>query len=92
MGIQELNKGDLLYTKGDTSQSFYFLLKGKLELVVDSGVQGEFKFSKSVDEYEFFGQRTSSSDMRNDYARAVAEKCWVILINKDQFELIVKKT
>jgi CRP-like cAMP-binding protein len=53
------SKGDFLYKKGDSSQWFYFLLKGKIELVVEdsNGAPGEFKFSKNVDEYEFFGMR-----------------------------------
>ena len=30
--------------------------------------------------------------MRHDYARAVAETCWILIINKDQYDQIVKKT
>ena len=61
MKIQELSRGQFLYKKGDPSPHFYFILKGKLELVVESPLaagdssQNEFKFSKNVDEYEFFG-------------------------------------
>lgn len=30
--------------------------------------------------------------MRHDYARAVAETCWILIINKDQYDQIVKRT
>ena len=51
---------------------------------------GDFKFSKGVDEFEFFGIKQGGE--RVDFARAVAETCWVLVIHKEQYELIVKKT
>lgn len=55
LSIKELSKGDFLYKKGDTSQWFYFMLKGKIEIDVEGANPGEFKFSKNVDEFDFFG-------------------------------------
>ena len=34
MSVKELTKGEFLYEKGDTAPHFFFLLKGKMELVV----------------------------------------------------------
>jgi CRP-like cAMP-binding protein len=34
MRVIELTRGNFLYEKGDACPSFYFVLKGKLELVV----------------------------------------------------------
>ena len=68
------------------------MLKGKIELVSESSQQQELKFSKNVDEFEFFGMRQSATDTRGDHARAASESCWVIKINKEQYEQIVKKT
>jgi signal-transduction protein with cAMP-binding, CBS, and nucleotidyltransferase domain len=90
MSVRELKKGDFLYRKGDNSQWFFFMLKGKIEIVVESG--GEFKFSKNADEFEFFGMKQFTSELRNDFARVVTEVAWVLFIHKDQYELIVKKT
>ena len=67
----ELDKGSFLYRKGDDTASFYFALRGRLDILVDNSTassgtgetdsiaNGEdpFKFSKSVDESEFFGMR-----------------------------------
>lgn len=54
MTIKELIKDEFLYKKGDSSKDFYFLLTGKIQLVVDN-TEGEFKFSKNIDENEYFG-------------------------------------
>lgn len=55
------------------------MLRGKLELVVDSiEAQGQFKFSKNVDENEYFGFKTDTADKRSDYARGAALKTDVI--------------
>ncbi|CDW88486.1 UNKNOWN [Stylonychia lemnae] len=98
MKFKQLEKGELLYTKGDTSQFFYFVLRGRLEILVDNthmqegGDQDQFKFSKNGDESEFFGLRTSVTDLRHDYARVASEKAEVLIIDKDLYEQIVKRT
>ena len=81
----ELSQGDFLYQKGDAGRNFFFVLKGKLELLVQEGGD-QFKFSKNVDEFEFFGIKTFSSDNRHDFAKVVTEKCWIIVIDKDFFD------
>lgn len=53
--------------------------------MVDSQ-EGDFKFSKNVDEGEFFGLRTESSDRRLDYARSAAVKTEIIEIDRDQYD------
>jgi CRP-like cAMP-binding protein len=97
MKLKVLERGQLLYTKGDTSQYFYFVLRGKLEIVVDNthmaeGGEDHFKFSKNCDESDFFGLKTSANDIRSDYARVASEKAEILLIDKDLYEQIVKKT
>ena len=93
-----MQQGECLFRKGDNSKTFYFLLKGKIELIVeDPNNPGQFKFSKNVDEFDFFGLKSSESiagglDIRNDYARVVTDKCFVIHIDRDNYENIVKKT
>ena len=54
--------------------------------------EGELKFYKNVDEYEFFGMRQSAMDVRHDYCRAVTDKSWVIVVGKEAYEQVVKKT
>ena len=103
----ELEKGGFLYRRGDDTASFYFVLKGKLEVLVDNALAssgtGEteyiapeeetFKFSKGVDESEFFGMRQEGdSAHRNNYARAVSDKVEVLKINRELYDSIVKKT
>jgi vacuolar-type H+-ATPase subunit F/Vma7 len=51
-----------------------------------------FKFSKNVDEYEFFGIKQYPADLRNDFARVASDSAWVIIIHKKLYEQIVKKT
>jgi CRP-like cAMP-binding protein len=72
MSLKEVEKGHFLYSKGEASLNFYFILKGKMELVVDSA-EG-FKLSKNVDEAEFFGQKSSQTEVRLEYARGVSDK------------------
>lgn len=84
MKFQELQKGEFLFKPGEKGTNFYFLLKGKIELIVeDPQNEGEFKFSKNVDEFDFFGIKSNSANLRQDYARVVTEKCFVIHIDKD---------
>eukprot|EP00347_Sterkiella_histriomuscorum_P017137 403350523 len=99
MKWRELERGQLLYTKGDNSKYFYFALRGKLEILVDNtqlptdGInQDQFKFSKNADESEIFGLKSASSDIRNEYARAASEKVEIISIDRDLYDQIVKKT
>jgi len=92
MKVQEMQKDDFFYRKGDKSNNFFFLLKGKIEILSESHQSDEFKFSKNVDEFEFFGLKSLTSDPRHDYAKVVTEKCWVLLIDKEFYEQIVKKT
>jgi len=96
MKFQELSQGECLFKKGDNSKNFYFLLKGKIELIVeDPNNPSEFKFSKNVDEFDFFGLKSTGAggaDIRNDNARVVTDKCMVIHIDRDSYENIVKKT
>ena len=95
MTIKELKKGEFLYSKGDPSPNFYFVLKGRLEIVVDSQHNpGDFKLSKNIDEYDFFGLKHATDDpKRHDYARVLTEAgAWIICIDKGHYESIVKKT
>lgn len=89
-----MQQGECLFKKGNSSKTFYFLLKGKIELIVeDPNNPTEFKFSKNVDEFDFFGLKSSGgNDIRNEYARVVTDKCFVIQIDRDNYENIVKKT
>ena len=55
-----------------------------MELIVeDQASPGEFKFSKNVDEFDFFGIKQNTADVRQDFARVVTEKCYVIHIDKN---------
>lgn len=36
MKVKDLEKGQFLYQKGDDSQYWYFVLRGKLEILVDN--------------------------------------------------------
>jgi CRP-like cAMP-binding protein len=82
--VRNVAKGEFLYEKGEDSKNFYFVLRGKLELLVKSDT--EFKHSKNVDDCEFFGLRTSTTDLRSDYARGAAEKNEILEIDKEQYE------
>lgn len=60
MTVRELTRGEYLYQRGDLCPCFYFLLKGKIELVSEghnATGQQEMKLAKNVDEFEFFGMR-----------------------------------
>ena len=81
MKIRTIAKGEFLYEKGEDSKNFYFVLRGKLELLVKS--DDEFKLSKNVDDCEFFGLRTYTTDKRSDYARGGADKNEIIEIDKE---------
>lgn len=91
MSVKQVEKDEFLYQKGDPQKCFYFVLRGKLELVVDH-IEGGFKFSKNVDENEYFGFRLDSNDKRMDYARGAAPKTEIIEIDKDQYDMVIKKT
>jgi hypothetical protein len=49
------------------------MFEGQIELVVKSkGTEDEFKFSKQIDENDFFGRKSDPKDKRSDYARVVS--------------------
>ena len=52
----------------------------------------QYKFSKNADEAEFFGMRTNTTDVRHDYARVASQKVEIIMIDKEYYDQIVKKT
>jgi CRP-like cAMP-binding protein len=87
MRIKEIKKEEYLYQKGDDSLYFYFILRGKLEVISESG--GVLKFSRNVDEGEFFG-KSITFETRNDYAKCPMECCEILEIPKDKYESIVK--
>ena len=53
--VKDLKQGDFLYQPGDSGASFWFVLVGKLDMLVKS--DDEFKYSKGVDESTFFGKK-----------------------------------
>ena len=64
-------------------------------IVEDPNNPSEFKFSKNVDEFDFFGLKSSQAggpDTRHEFARVVTDKCFVVHIDRDSYENIVKKT
>jgi hypothetical protein len=53
-------------------------------IVEDPNNPSEFKFSKNIDEFDFFALKSSQAgghDTRNEYARVVTDKCFVIHID-----------
>jgi CRP-like cAMP-binding protein len=70
--IIELGNEDYLYQPGHKGGHFWFVLKGSLELLVKRN--DEFKYSKTIDEASFFGQRKYYSDQLTDYAKVKSEK------------------
>ena len=46
----------------------------------------------NVDESVFFGLKTGGSENRHYYARVASEKAEVIVISKEIYEQIIKKT
>ena len=49
----ELKEDEYLYKQGDSSQVFYFVMTGNLQLLYKK--DDEFKYSKGIDESSFFG-------------------------------------
>jgi CRP-like cAMP-binding protein len=90
----QLNKNDFLYKKGEQNgQGFYYLVEGKIELLVKSEGDDEFKFSKSIDKGEFFGFRqTSYMDPRTDYAKISSEKAIILELNVLKYLECISKT
>ena len=53
-----------MYKEGDSGDTFWFLVEGRIEVTVKSGQ--ETKFSKSIDENTFFGQKKTHQENRTD--------------------------
>lgn len=102
--LHELGKGQYLYRKGDPNGlGFFFVLKGRVELLVTSAQsttsneavidESEMKFSKHVEVNEYFAYRgTSFSEPRNDYARIVSDSCELLEIDGQKYLEIMSKT
>jgi CRP-like cAMP-binding protein len=74
----ELNKDDFLYKQGDSGSSFYFVMTGKLEVLVKNEASNEFKYSKGIDEADLFGLKKFYNEPRQDYARVISDKVEII--------------
>ena len=72
-----LKKDDYLYQKGDDGSGFYFVLEGKIEVLVKSDDSDEFKYSRTVDTNEYFCFR-KSTEPRSDYAKIASERALVL--------------
>ena len=58
MDIKSLKKGEFLYKDDELSPSTFFMFEGQIELVVKSKcTEDEYKFSKQMDENDFFGHK-----------------------------------
>lgn len=88
--IVELTQGEFLYKAGDPGGSFWFVLTGKIEVVIKTGE--DFKYSKSVDENTFFGLKKFYGEPRIDYAKVASPKLQVIEFNTEKYNNIVQKT
>lgn len=76
-----------MYAKGDSSDTFYFVLKGQLKLMVMEN--GNLKFSKTVDESTFFGFRDGMGQKRNDCAFAITDNTEVIGFDTIKYKEII---
>ena len=87
-------KDEFLYQKGEQNgQGFFFLVSGKVELLVKSDANDEFKFSKGIDKGEFFGFRqTSYNEPRSDYARVTSDRAQFIELSVLKFQECISKT
>jgi CRP-like cAMP-binding protein len=79
-----------LYNKGDSSDFFYFVLRGQLHLMVTENNQN--KFSKTVDEGTFFGMKEIQNQERNDFANASQANTEVLVFNSIVYKNIITKT
>lgn len=69
------------------------MFEGQIELVVKSkGTEDEFKFSKQVDESEFFGHKSDPKDKRSDFARVKTDVAQVIEFDTQTYVDIIAKT
>jgi len=92
MQIKQLKKGEFLYGTEDDCSKTYFMFHGKIELIVKSKGSDEFKFSKQIDEHDFFGHKLSTKENRADHARVVSEDAKVILFDSQAYLDIISKT
>lgn len=88
MSHKEVPKGEFLYQKDDVEapNMIFFILRGKIELLVPTNLEGQgLKFSKNVDEGEFF-------TYRSDFAKSAALQTEVIAFDKNVYDRIIKRT
>ena len=90
--VVELKKDEFLFQSGDLGTYFYFTMEGKFELLVKQEDTGQFKFSKTVEESSFFGQKKQYTETRVEYARVVSDKCTVLQFDTKKYFDIVSKT
>lgn len=85
-----LSENDLLYKEGDIGSGFWFVLTGKLQVLVKA--QDEYKYSKTIDESTFFGLKQFYTEPRIDIAKVTTSKCQVIEFQTQQYNSIISKT
>jgi hypothetical protein len=88
--LVRVDKNYPLYNKGDSSDFFYFVLRGQLHLMVTENNQA--KFSKTVDEGSFFGMKEIQNQERNDFANASQTDTEILVFNSVIYKTIITKT
>ena len=85
-------KDDFIYQPGDSANRFYFMIRGKVELLVKTEGTDEFKYSKGIDESQYFGNTKNFNEMRNLYAKIISDKAEVLSINTEKYYNILSQT
>lgn len=88
--VKELKQDEFLYEAGAAGDTFWFLVTGKMEMLVKP--DGEFKYSKGVDESNFFGKKEFYTETRGDYAKVVTPKAVLLVFQTVKFNNIISKT
>lgn len=74
--LHTLTKDKYLYTEGEKSPGFYYVIDGQIELLFKRG--DEFKMSRTVDHDSFFGFRKAGEEARADYAKITSETATIL--------------
>lgn len=86
--MRDLQIGEALYQKGDTSTFFYFVLVGRMHMTL---LDSESKSTKTIEAGQFFGFTNKPDTIRSSFATAQSSPTKVIQLDTKKFQELLTR-
>lgn len=89
--IYEYHSEEKIITQGETSNCFYVILSGTVNVTVPDSTTGKEVFLSVIGEGEFFGEAGIFNDSKRTANVSAADTCEIICIPRNEFFTFISK-